>query len=96
MFSGPERRRRGSDEERLQILADAFVPGARVANAYRRHDVSTGLVYTWRRKLLGAGERASRVLEVMQPPAFVEAVMDEDAPAAMAGERPTMIVDLPR
>ena len=96
VFSGPERRRRWSDEERLRILADAFAPGASVADACRRHDVSTGLVYTWRRKLLGAGERAPRVLEAIQPPAFVEAVMDEDAPAAMAGEGPAMIIDLPR
>lgn len=55
VFSGPERRRRWSDEERLQILAEAFAPGVRVADVCRRHDVSTGLVYTWRRKLLAAG-----------------------------------------
>ena len=32
VFSGPERRRRWSEEERLQILAEAFAPGARVAD----------------------------------------------------------------
>ena len=40
VFSGPERRRRWSDEERLQIVAEAFAPGARVAEVCRRHDVS--------------------------------------------------------
>lgn len=30
-FSGPERRRRWSDDERLQIVAEAFAPGGRVA-----------------------------------------------------------------
>lgn len=54
VFSGPERRRRWSDEERLQIVAEAFAPGARVADVCRRHDVSSGLIYTWRRKLLDA------------------------------------------
>jgi transposase-like protein len=51
VFSGPERRRRWSEEDRRQILAEAFLPGACVAEVARRHDVSTGLVYTWRRKL---------------------------------------------
>jgi hypothetical protein len=32
VFSGPERRRRWSDEERLQILTEAFSPGACVAD----------------------------------------------------------------
>lgn len=28
VFSGPERRRRWSEEERLRILSEAFAPGA--------------------------------------------------------------------
>ena len=40
VFSGPERRRRWSDEERLQILTEAFSPGACVADVCRRHDIS--------------------------------------------------------
>jgi transposase len=40
VFGGPERRRRWSDEERVQILAEAFAPGAFVAQVARRHDVS--------------------------------------------------------
>ena len=55
VFSGPERRRRWSDEERLQILSEAFAPGACVAEVCRRHDISSALIYTWRRKLLDAG-----------------------------------------
>ena len=51
VFSGPERRRRWSEEERLRILTEAFSPGACVAEVARRHDVSTALVYTWRNKL---------------------------------------------
>ena len=40
VFSGPERRRRWSDDERLRILAEAFSPGAGVVDVCRRHDVS--------------------------------------------------------
>jgi transposase len=54
VFSGPERRRRWSEEERLQILSEAFAPGACVAEVCRRHDISSALIYTWRRKLLDA------------------------------------------
>ncbi|WP_156522216.1 transposase [Croceicoccus mobilis] len=49
--TGPERRRRWSEEEWLEILAEAFAPGACVADVSRRRDVSTSLIYTWRRKL---------------------------------------------
>ena len=97
VFAGPERRRRWSDEERLQILADAFAPGARVADACRRHDVSTGLVYTWRRKLLDAGARQEAdVPEMLPTPVFAEALMGEDAAAVDTVEHPAIIIDLPR
>lgn len=97
VFSGPERRRRWSDEERLQIVAEAFAPGARVADVCRRHDVSSGLIYTWRRKLLDAGvaQKASPP-EALPAPVFAEAVVDESMVAASAAEHPALIIDLPR
>lgn len=42
VFSGPERRRRWSDEERLEILNQAFAPGACVAEVCRRYDATPG------------------------------------------------------
>lgn len=97
VFSGPERRRRWSDEERLQIVAEAFAPGARVADVCRRHDVSSGLIYTWRRKLLDAGvAQEASAPEALPMPVFVEAVMEDDpAAAASCAEHPAMIIDLP-
>lgn len=96
VFSGPERRRRWSEEERLRILSEAFAPGACVADVCRRHDISSALIYTWRRKLREAGERASSLSEAPPTPVFAEAVMDDDAVAARAAEHPAMIIDLPR
>jgi transposase len=52
VYLGVERRRRWTDAERLEILSEAFAPGAITAQVARRHDVSTGQIYTWRRKLL--------------------------------------------
>jgi transposase len=85
VMTGPERRRRWSDEERLQILAEAFAPGASVLAVARRHDISTARIYTWRNKL-------------RQPPAlteFVEAVVDDgEQQNAHQATMPVIIVDL--
>lgn len=93
VFGGPERRRRWSDEERLQILAEAFAPGAFVAQVARRHDVSTGLIYTWRRKL------RRQAVGSDAPPAvagFAEAMVVNDSSIALPAEQPTIVVDLAR
>ncbi|MDK4724267.1 transposase [Rhizobium sp. CNPSo 3968] len=52
LLTGPERRRRWSSEDRAQILAEAFAPGAVVSEVARRFEISTGLIYTWRRQAL--------------------------------------------
>jgi len=57
VFSGPEQHRRWSDDERLRILSEAFSPGACVARIAQQHDVSTSLVYTWRRMLRAVTHR---------------------------------------
>lgn len=98
VFSGPERRRRWSEEERLRILSEAFAPGACVAEVCRRHDISSALIYTWRRKLLDAGAaQETEVPEALPTPVFAEAVVGEDpASAGRCAEHPAMIIDLPR
>ena len=97
VFSGPERRRRWSEEERLQILSEAFAPGACVAEVCRRHDISSALIYTWRRKLLDAGAaQEAEGPSTLPAPVFAEALIDGDAVVATAVEHPAMIVDLPR
>ena len=54
ILTGPERRRRWSAEEKARIVAETRTPGARVADVARRHGVSRGLLYTWRREADGA------------------------------------------
>lgn len=49
VMTGPERRRRWSAVERERILAAADAPGAIVAEVARRWDVSTSLIFNWRR-----------------------------------------------
>jgi transposase len=42
---------RSTGEDRLRIVAEASAPGAKVPGVCRRHDISSGLIYTLRRKL---------------------------------------------
>lgn len=45
---GVERRRRWSDERKLQILAEVGVNGASVSDVARRHDLTRQHLYQWR------------------------------------------------
>ncbi len=66
VISGRERRRRWSAGQREEIVLASFAPGAVVAEVARQFDVSTSLIYKWRR-------------EAQQPGAmFMPAVMAED------------------
>ena len=60
----------------------------------RQHDVSTALIYTWRRKLCEAvGERDDpAALE----PGFAEAVVVDDGEGVCPEQRPAMVIDLAR
>lgn len=92
VFGGPVRRRRWSDEERLQILGEAFAPGALVAQVARRHDVSTGLIYTWRRNLR---RRAAASDAPALVPGFVEAVVVDEGPVESPAAHAAIVVELP-
>jgi transposase len=48
IVTGVERRRRWSDEAKLQILAEADEPGARIGEVARRHDIYPAQIRSWR------------------------------------------------
>jgi len=50
ILDGPERRRRWSEDEKTEILAELAKPGAKGAEIARRYGVSRGLLYTWRKE----------------------------------------------
>ena len=50
IITGPERRRRWSDEQKRTIVAAAFAPGAVVSEVARSADIRTSLIYRWRRE----------------------------------------------
>ena len=51
IITGVERRRRWRAEYKLTVLAEAAQPGARTSEVARRHDISRGLLWYWRRQL---------------------------------------------
>lgn len=93
VFSGPERRRRWSDEQRLEILTEAFAPGACPSEVARRHEISTGQLYTWRSKL-AVGVAASAP-DDGHGPGFAEAVVINGADSLLLGSGAAIVVDLP-
>ena len=54
LLTSPERRRRWNLEDRRRILAAAFLPGAVVAEVSRQFEVSTSLIYKWRRHAMAS------------------------------------------
>ena len=86
LLTDPERRRRWDDDVRERILAEAFSPGATVSDVARRFQVSTSLIYKWR--------RASLVPPV--PMGFAPAVLIENVGRSTAeGSGFAIVVDLP-
>jgi transposase len=66
VLAGPERRRRWSLEQKRAIVTAAFKPGAVVRDVARQADVTSSLIYRWRRDLRTASNGFARV--ILAPP----------------------------
>ena len=60
IVTGRERRRRWSEEDKLEILQEAATSGLSIAEVGRRHDVVPQQIYIWRRQLLTRVKAESR------------------------------------
>ena len=52
------RRRKWSVEEKLRIVAESELPGVAPVDVAHRYDISTGLLYTWKRMAEGRPARS--------------------------------------
>ena len=68
VITGLERRRFWSNEQKLELLTEAFGPGGSVADVARRADICSSLLYRWR--------QASR--SKAAPTSFMPAVVSDD------------------
>lgn len=82
-------RRRWTVEQKLSILRDAFGPDGSVRSACERHEVGSGLLYTWRRRAMSGeltGTRPS--VPSISGSAFAEVALAEPAAPVAASSPP--------
>ena len=100
ILSGPERRRRWSSEEKAGIVAEVMLPGATVTEVARRHGISRGLLYTWRREARpgsardGIASSLPDLVPVMIAPGEPSQRSAMASEQASAGPRPTGRIEI--
>jgi transposase len=62
VITGPERRRRWTEDQKRAIVAESLAPGAVVNEVARRAEICPGQIYCWRRELQAAVSGFARVL----------------------------------
>jgi len=85
VYSGVERRRQWSDEQKRALIEAAFLPGAIVAEVARAADVRPSQIYRWRRDLCGAGSAGS---------GFASVVVGAEPRDGAAPPPPAMLVEI--
>jgi transposase len=55
IITGPERRRRWSEEEKLQLVEEACRPGHSVSQVARERGINASQLFAWRRQALAKG-----------------------------------------
>jgi transposase len=68
VITGPERRRRWSEDHKRAIVAESLAPGAVVSDVARRADIGPGQLYRWRKEFRAVADGFARVL--IAPPAI--------------------------
>jgi len=50
VLAGRERHRRFSEAQKVAIIGESFLPGARVRDVMERHGLASSVIYTWRKQ----------------------------------------------
>ena len=85
VFTGVERRRRWSAEQKRAIVLAAFSPGAVVTDVARRADVNSGQIYRWRDELRDTGGFSGS-------PGFAQVMVTADGRSVQA--RPESVIEI--
>ena len=96
VLTQPERRRRWSIEQKLEMVSEMMRPGASVSCVARRHGITTGLLYTWRR-LAKKGELSLAPVAAPAPtfvPIHVTAGAEGSGPAKPSESEGVMVIEL--
>jgi transposase len=85
LITGDARRRVWTEEEKAQILAESFEPGAKVSDVARRHGMNRGLLWTWRHQARKRGPGGEQTFVPVR-------IVDESAaPAAATAVGPSVV-----
>ena len=84
VITGPERRRRWSEEEKLQLVEEACRPGMSVSLVARQRGINASQLFAWRRAARQQIASPAGPKESVFVPAFVDAA--EGAAAGDAAE----------
>ena len=87
VFSGAERRRQWSDEQKIGFVAAAFAPGAVVAEIARAADLSPSQIYRWRRQF-GGGQFGGDLDAQREGHGFAAVMVASDPAAVPASPQP--------
>ena len=74
VFSGIQRRRRYSVDQKLAVLQEAAQPGMTISYVARRHGISASLIFGWRRRMTEGGKEAIRADDAVVARAEVRAL----------------------
>ncbi|HJS84805.1 MAG TPA: transposase [Acetobacteraceae bacterium] len=84
-----ERRRRWSAEQKREIVAESYGPDLTPTEVARKHGISSGQLYTWRREVLGLQapvvSRATPRFAEVEVTAPLPSAASASAPAALPG-----------
>ena len=88
IITGPERRRRWSEEEKLQLVEEACRPGHSVSQVARERGINASQLFAWRRQALATGLITDNRSEPSAAPALTFAPVEvaEEAATADNGE----------
>lgn len=76
-MTGPERRRKWSDETKIAVVAEALADGVVISDVARRHDITPSQLFGWIRQF-----RDAALATIASPPSpmFAPAVVDVPVP----------------
>ena len=77
LITGLSRRRRWTADEKATIVTESLQPGVNISELARLWGVNRGLLQTWRRAMIRAGEASAA--------AFVPLCLEEDLPSCASG-----------
>ena len=75
VISGVERRRRWTEQQKLDLVAAVSAPGANVAEIARRADLRASQIYKWRRQMEQSAQGFAEVCVQRDPAPVVGATI---------------------